>query len=118
MREPELFIQGNPVVLGVLNWDFELKEYKPFQFKTLGAKQVDIFIGDRNITNEQTTVDFDNDDGRLTIHRNDLVLEPSQYAIVVRIIDDAHPAPGQAVINPWGSSDIKVIFEVPNEKQT
>lgn len=108
----ELFIQGNPVVLGVSLLNTETNKYEPVPFVNNGVTKVDVYLGDRNITDEQATVDFANDLGKLTIHKNNLVIVAGEYEVTVRITDSQHATPGQAVIHPAAGNHNKVIFVV------
>ena len=107
----ELFIKGNPIILGFYLLDEETQEHHPVKFRTNGATKVNIYIGEQCITDNGVTTEFSNDDGKLTIHRNDFDITPGVYECIIRVEDLQHPSPGQVIAHPALGHLRKVILE-------
>lgn len=104
------FIKSNPVILGCYTVAPNSSQKQPIKFLENGVTDVVIKIGEIVITDEGVTTEFNNDEGKLTIHRNDFAIESGHHEIEVYVIDQAHPSPGQLIIDPLGEHDSKVVL--------
>lgn len=104
------FVKSNPVILGCFTVAPDSRKKEPIKFLSNGASKVDIVIDGVVITDNGVTTDFANDDGVLTIHRNDFEIAPGDYEIEIWVIDTEHPAPGQLISEPDGERDSRVIL--------
>lgn len=110
---PELFIKGSNVIIRPLLINHDKSIAEPIPFITNGVTAVVIKIGDTVITDQGVTVDFNNDEGDLTIKRNDFAIAPGDHVVEIWLIDSKHPAPGQLISHPSKGNEQKVIFHVP-----
>ena len=113
MNNPELFIKGSNVIIRPLLVNPDTNKAEAIPFATNGVTAVVIKIGELVITDAEVTIDFDNDEGDLIIHRNDFVIAAGDYEVEIWIIDRKHPSPGQLVSHPSKGNEQKVIFHVP-----
>lgn len=109
----ELFIKGSNVIIRPLLVNQSTNKSEAIPFKTNGVTAVVIKIDDLVITENGVTVDFDNDEGDLIIHRNDFAVAAGDHTVEIWVIDKKHPAPGQLISHPSKGNAQKVVLHVP-----
>ncbi len=111
--ERQLFIDNNTIILHAQLYDHVARKYSSLKFQSYNTTAVQILINDVDIVQQGVLVDFNNDEGRLTVRRNGYAIAPGEYEVTVNVINEQWPTPGQSIIHPSMPYEMRQIFEVP-----